>query len=475
MTGNQFPKKYALPRTLLLLLSTCVASAQNASAQTFSLEDYLAQVLKNNQRLSGNMLGKSASLKLAKESNLTTKTHLFSEATGSYSDAPTVYPPLYGDESHSASFIIGTGAKTESGVEWKAYNSFAHTNIYGSSLLGDVSVWNISQTIETSIDLWRNAHGNETKMSMETARETYLAKSDSANFEIRQIIASAESSYWTLSANQNLQSIANDSVARARKLRDWSAQRVKNGLSDASELMQAEAGLKLRELETQAVADDVSQSVHTLNMLRGINSGEFAGTLETIQSRQFSKPVSGTRPDLQAALHASLAVKAQESMLAEADKPSLQAFASVSTIGQDIPFGETLVDSLVKGLNVSGGLRFSIPLDFKLQKNSINAHKDEQKSDELLYAGAKLEHDALFETLSEQYSKALERLSTASALADLQYAKYLAEDKRHAHGKSTTYFVLQFEDDYAAALAGTTKAALAARLLETQLSVFNGE
>ena len=100
------------------------------------------------------------------------------------------------------------------------------------------------------------------------------------------------------------------------------------------------------------------------------------------------------------------------------------------------------------------GLKFSVPLDLDTTSKSRDGWRKEKIAAELTYDRKLFEQEENWKDLNETLSEARKHLELSRKLEVIQESKLNAERARLQHGRTTTYQVLLFEQDFLQAQLG---------------------
>lgn len=455
---------------ILLGLTLCAGTAQG-EAGTVTLDHYLGQVGSSQKAIEGARKSARAAALLRSVSELEISPKLFGDAGGTIDNSPQIDPSTQGDSSKKISLTAGASLKTRGGLEGKAYTSIGKTNITGLSE-GDQNKWNASQNLELSASLWRNWKGRETDSSINSAQAAKDAQTETADFEKDTLLTQAEQAYWQLAAVRESMKITGENLNRAKTLREWSRKRSETGLADESEYLQAEAAVKTRERELLEETDLLEQASAKYNSFLGLDSADVPSALESVDGA-VDKPAGGLRADIRAAALQARAAAFAAINSAEALKPSVDAYSRLSLNGLSGSAGMAAGGSFSSnGTAAALGLRLGFPLSQSLVRDSQKGYELEAEAADLKYRQVLLDSRSELSSLSRQFDITLKKLSLARELEKVQLEKYRAEQKRHEKGKTTVYFTITFQDDYAAAQISRLAAALKLRLICAQMKLY---
>jgi hypothetical protein len=95
------------------------------------------------------------------------------------------------------------------------------------------------------------------------------------------------------------------------------------------------------------------------------------------------------------------------------------------------------------------GLRFSTPLDFSALTDYKKGYAQEKVAAELASRRKTYEVDKEWDILSQRFDQFKKRVKLSQRMEQIQSKKLIAEKKRFNQGRTTTFQVLQFEQDFA--------------------------
>lgn len=445
--------KLSGPITLSLLFFLSLAILP---AHALTLEEYLNQVSLNNEGVRGAKLGEAAKELRRSEANLFYKPAFF--LTGEYSDdkRPTNAPTFQGSQTIRNSFRAGLSQNLSTGTKASISYNIYKTEINGASpgILARDTFYDVAPQIELSQSLWRNFMGAEFDANVEAQKAQIETSRLNDRFTLKQLLVRAENAYWRLAFAEQALKVQKESLDRARKLRDWNANRMKSNLVDEADYLQAEANLQNRELEQETAYVEVETAKKEFNSLRQSDeevSLTKMGTPNRERLANLKMPEkSGQREDVLMALETQKAIKATSSLGAERNKPNLEIYGSYSLNGRDDKYSPAF-DQATDGTKpwTIVGVRFSTPLDFSALKDYKKAYAQEKLAAELNARRKTYEVDREWEILSQRFDEFKKRLILSKRMEDVQSKKLTAEKRRYNQGRSTTFQVLTFEQDFA--------------------------
>lgn len=461
-----------MKRSLMVLLLTISPLALPAQEGAFTLRQYLAEAETALPGLAGARSAEAGETLLRDEGQAEVSPRFFAQADLSGDNSGQLLPGLQGDYAKAASVSAGAALKTRGGFEGRAYYSFGRDIFHGSAL-GNVDQWKTSQNLELSAALWRNRKGLETASGIDSARALRDARAEEARAEAALLRARAEQAYWRLAAIKESIEISSGSLRNARELLAWSRALAEAGLADASEALGAEASAKMREQELLEKTGSLRQAARRFNTFLGRNSGETPGSMEKVDGPSV-KPAAGVRRDVLAAELQARSAELAAAGSAESTKPALDLVTKLSLNGfGDQAGGAARGAFSTGGAAASAGLRLNMPFSGSLTRDNRRGYELLAKAARLKYRQALLESEAELSSQSDLFDALHGQLALAREVETAQETKYRAERARREKGKTTVYFMLAYQDDYAAARERRVAVALELRLLGAELGLFS--
>jgi outer membrane protein TolC len=462
---------------ILILVTGSLAWA--APAPTLSLQSFLKEVREKHEGALSYKESALAAKERAEEGDLLLSPTLFSNMTIASDAKPTANPSFQGNKTLFESYELGVSKLTSFGLATKLYYTFSHTDIRGASpaFLPQPKYWDAKPTLEISQSLWRNGFGRETSAGVVALEAKALAESLTQNFKLKMLLTDAESAYWRVVVARELSGVQEKILEASKRLREWNAKRTKMALADKADLLQSEAGLQARTLELQGTKDEMEAAERALNSLRGSTETTVGETLEPLDPEvllKISAPErKGHRDDVLAAEQGKKAAEAASDLSLEKNSPTFDVFGSVSLNGRDNGLGDAMRSSLkTERPTLAGGLKFQTPLDFGQISDDRRAYTREKKAAELFYQRKLFEEKQSWDELTRRLSDAKRRLSLTLAFQKTQSQKLEHERARLKRGRSVTYQVLLFEQDYSNAEVLRLKTELEILSIVSQLRLF---
>jgi outer membrane protein TolC len=465
-----------VPLLALPLSLWCWGGAQ---ARTLTLEAYLNQVRTSNQTLRSAQATIEATKERENSSDLITTPQVFGQVAHTVDEKPPSNI-LSGDKMEATSYSFGIqkiwsfGLQSQLSynlnkidIERQDFPAFLNGGIVNPlAALNDDSTkrWSEGRTqLDLVQPLWKNWMGREYDLTRDTTQARLSAQRQGEQYKIKALLAQAEFIYWQLALATDAVRTQEGALVRFQKIRDWVKKRVDMSLADRADLLQAEAGLKARRFELELSKRDRISLQRTFNTLRSVQGDRLEADIMPISSRMLSDMTMAAgsikRLDVEVARSLEKAAESEVQQWREKFKPEVSIFGSYATNSRDDSLGTAASDAFKSDKpTMVIGLKFSTPLD----RDLINRERSGliKASEAARLEREQKEFDARqeWEELMRQLSDAKTRLHLANEIENAQKQKLEYEKNRHERGRTTTYQILLFEQDYASAQLGAIKA-----------------
>ena len=470
---NSSYKFAAVGRGYLSRAALMVAFAAGAEAQTLSLQEYLRQVATTHDGMKAAAAAEEGARRRSSEGGIPLAPALFVEGQRSLDASPKDFPAAQGQRVEIGIVKAGVSKTTEFGATARVYYQFSRSDLNGADPLfvNPVSFYRASPVAEVSVDLWRNALGRETRASVAAAREGALSRAFDERLARKRLLSDAEQAYWTLAAARRAAAIAQESLERAERLRDWVADRVRRSLVDRAELTEAEAAARLRALEARQADDDRRAAERSFASMRG--GFEVHEDLAAVADDGIFPKRAEKADDVASAEHGAEAAIGAAQLGVEGTRPKVEAYASGALNGRAPGAAPAVSDSFgPAGPGWAVGARASVPLDPALLRGVGAGPRREADAARRRAARAAFDSDRTWLDLGERLTDARRRAELAAEIERAQKERADAERERQAQGRTTTYFVLQAEQDWSGARRARVEADLQVRLAQARMTPY---
>lgn len=450
--------------------------------RTYLLEMYLDDVKQNNKSYQASKAKSAALMQRQREPSLLFEPSLFSDMQIALDQRPNAMRSTMGDQTRNERFSFGIMQQSRYGTSQKVSYGLSHTNMKGVNLrtIPLNNYYDSGLTVEFSQPLIKNSFGEDFALQEQIGQSSLLAASEGESFSARMVLIEAESIYWKLATTEQIFQIQKESYDRTFKIMQWQERRFNQNLVDETDLVQIQAALKLRELELQSTKDELENIKRSFNFMRGMEISDQVSTLYfphqanvvTMQIPEKTKE----RGDLIAAKHAFYAASQQSALNKNKYKPSLDLFASASLNARNEKISEAIPDNAKTNHPLAAfGVKFSMPLAGEIISASSFSYESEAASARMSYEQKKLDEQNQWNDLNIKFKNIQNRLKIVFDLEKIQKKKMDGEKQKFEQGRSTSYQLFLFEQDYLASALTRIQLISQALLIQTNLKAFEGE
>ena len=453
-----------------------------AASDPLTLSEYLTDVKANHRGLQSSMMTAEASSQRLDEGNRFYIPKLNAQIVYSDDKSPNVSTTFQGNQTLATKYSLGVLEVTPFGLSADLSYNLTQIDVRGASslFLPDPKYMSASPLLSLKQPLWRNGFGHEYQASVAMTNAQARTAHYGAQFAAKLKIAEAELTYWKLALAIETEKYELESEARAQQLRDWTKKQVDFNLSNTSNYLQAEAALKAKRYDGQRARDRLRKAAIDFNSLRGRSTHTVEQPLEKATPEAVAAlevPERGqAREDFLAAQGHRDVAQASATLAEERNKPDLSLIASYGLNGLNKDSAQARQDALsTKYREFMIGAQLQLPLDvfsgFRLER----AYEKEFLAAEHQVERKRFEQDVDWENLLADFGEAKKRLVLALDLEKVQAQKFLNEKKMHERGRTTTYQVLIFEQDYLRSQLLVLDSVAEVLGIRTQMKTFQGD
>ena len=448
--------------TPLLALLSAFFLQNSAHASPISLSEYLNQVEGASPAVSASQNNFKGTLQTAKESVMIFMPRFTLQASHMLDERQNSSSAFFGNRTTTDNFTAGIEKQFSFGLNTKLSYGFINNQTSGASPLlfppyGSNGYNNAQTQIDLTQSLWRNFLGEESKATAKRDEATALVLHYQESFHLKQLRAQAESAYYRLAIARQAVQLQQELLDRAKKILDWSTKRVNNRIADRVDLLQAKTAYQQRELELQAGLDEEKSASLAFNQIRNSIDSDVKEELKTISiieviNLTLPQKVE-TSDDIKASEQNERVSVANQEISKQKTLPDLALFATAAYNGVNTYLSPALGDSFsTKHPMYTVGVKFSFPLYFWETSEMRQGRVKQQLAAEAATQQKRLENQQTWQDLNQKINTANTRLKMADELVNAQKEKIDYERYRLNLGRTTTYQVLTFEQDYSQSL-----------------------
>jgi outer membrane protein TolC len=325
---------------------------------------------------------------------------------------------------------------------------------YDYKVTPDYQVTDIAPFIRLEQSLLKNWKGGNTKASMSQARANANSLLYLLEYKKQGIIFNAKMAYWNLSYSRTVINFRRSSLDRTKRIFDWNQRRFNLDLAEQTDLLQSQAAFKMRELNLKIAYESEVKASRDFNRFINISDPKVKYDVESFitagnnfeQDKQLER--TGIRADVASAME-DVASSMYAQSLSEKGMGSDLIFTgqfAMNGVNKDFSSASSDVAELNKP-SYSVGLKYSLPLDSSLRKTIIKGYESAKISAEKALENAKLQENSDWLQLVDDWNNARSRYALSIEIRNIQQKRNEEEQGLLTKGRSTTYLVLQSEQD----------------------------
>ena len=398
--------------------------------------------------------------KLKEKAKLVTAVTFFASTQNSFAEQNQALQIVRYNNVYNRNSQVGISQISDFGLSTKLYYSLNHVTYKGLNTANfpnpklSSSNYQSIPTIEVSLPLWQNRFGASTKAAKDLAFFSNEYQKLTAKAVSVTAIVTAEQSYWNLVAARKIVEIQKNALKSAEQILSYVSKKEKMNLGERGDVLQAKALLETRKLSVKQAENDEKIASRDFNKQRYIDSAEVTEKLlpfnfDKLKSFLVPKIKGGDRFDIKAFEANMKAAVAIAKIDEESNKPSLNLYGSY--LQNQIQGGAT--DALNASLNKNGragtvGVKLSMPVNFGLTSEIRRGDLQSAAAAKKNYQQKVFEQENDWQNLVQNLEIYKENLGLAQAIEVAQKSKLENERKMLREGRTTTYQILLFEQDF---------------------------
>jgi len=432
--------------------------AKNSFALT--LDEYLDQVKNQNLNYVAANQNAEAYESLKSKAKLVTAVNFFASTQTGFTEQNQALQIFRYDRIYTQNTQVGITQTSDFGLNTKLYYSLNHNTYKGlntSNLPNPALAQSSYQSIpaiEVSLPLWQNRFGSLTQASKDSVYfQNEVQKLTAKSLSVSSLVA-AEQSYWILVTARKTVEIQQSALKSAQQILDYVSKREKMNLGEKGDVLQAKALLESRKLFLQQARNDEKLAARDFNKQRYIDSAEVTEKLDgfnfqKLQSFLVPQIMSGQRFDVKAQEANMKAAVANAKLDEESAKPSLNLYGSYLQNQIEATRSQALSSSLdQRGRAGTIGVKFSVPINFGITSEIKHGAIQSASAAKMNYRQQVFQQENDWQNLVQNLAIYKENLKLAQAIEAAQKSKLENERTLLKQGRTSTYQILLFEQDY---------------------------
>lgn len=334
-------------------------------------------------------------------------------------------------------------------ITYKGLNTSTSTNPALAS-----SNWQSIPTIELSLPLWQNRLGASTKALRDSTFYTNESgKLLAQSLSISELVES-EKTYWALVYAKKALRVQQKALESAKQILNYVSRRERMNLGEKGDVLQARALVETKQLLVKQAINDELIASRNFNKQRFIISDIVDEKLEDfdlpkLQNILVPQVIAGDRYDIKASEASMKAAVAQAKVEEENNKPSLNLYGAYS-LNQIQGSKQAAISSSFEPMGRSGkvGVNFSMPINFGLTSDIRQGAIKSASAAKIDYRQKVFEQENDWMNLVQNMASYKENLKLSLTIEQAQKSKLENERNLLKQGRTSTYQILLFEQDY---------------------------
>lgn len=457
---------------LCFLVQVPIAFAEiqspNNSDNVLSLEQYLQQVQNKNLNIITYNQQQVSNEKLSQKSKIITAVKLYGFSERSFAEQNQALQLFRYSKLYNQNNQVGLNYQSSYGFETNLAYSLNKTNYKDLNISNNNPLFRsnsqATSSIELNVSLWQNFLGSKTKANIASIYNQHqFMKLNSLSLSLQEKIE-AEIAYWHLFYCQKNVAIQQQALTSANKIFDYLYKKSQMNLAETNDVLQAKAMVQTKKLTISQAQNQLNQAKIIFNQKRNINSQEVSEkilepNISSLQNYVFESDLqkpSPQNPFLLAQKNKMQANIALAEIEKQNQKPVLNLYGSyarnVAEANARLAFNNS-VNSNNRADSGNIGLQFSMPINFLLTNQIIEGAEQQILAEKNQYQQQQLQYQNNWQNLNINGIALQENLKLALDILQIQKNKLNQERMLLKKGRTSTYQILMFEQDFASAEA----------------------
>lgn len=450
----------ALWMTVLITMAFGLPGHANDLPQKLDFNSYLELVMKRNQMFESLRLSQEAAELKPDAANMDLSPMLIASLRQMDDRRYQSFGTVGGiDRTQVFDYQFGVAKKWSSGTQTQLTLGVTdQSQTFVGSLAGEsrYAIGNLG--VQLSQSLWKDGFGRATQLRSERESVALQISRLARQANEAQLLIRAEQQFWDYIYLGEELSQRKDSFERAKRIENWTARRVRDGIAEKSDLIGAQALVAMRELQLMMAQDNFrsleQELKQTLQLPSASSLPELSAKWEISSHPQAHKLNAShfsnewIRTDAQIALLESQLKKTVANEVKEQLKPDLVLEAQYKTNSVEDTASQSfsgVTDASRPTTAVGLKVQWAFGSDSKTAQ--LKSATFEQQSAQVKAARLQVESDHIKKELISSFQEIGRKIEIAKRAASLQNQKAQAEQSRLSKGRAITSQVIQSEQE----------------------------
>jgi outer membrane protein TolC len=465
-----------MTKTKLLIL----LSVLSANSYALTIDQYLDQVKGQNLsfRSSEQMIKATALQK--READLFFKPQFFFNAQKGYDSRLPNPPFLVFDQVRTERYQTGISQEFSFGVEAKFSYDMQKNEYKGITFASAANpYWDVVPTLEINIPLWGNAFARASQARQELSLQQRTLENRTAEAQAKRTLVDAEIAYWKLAATQESVKVQRKALDASNNIFNYVTNKRSKNLGEEADVLQAKALTESYKLQLAQAEIDERAARRKFNLHLNLDADAPVADLSSMDyTRLLTDPVPvsrpADRPDIRASQAQVALTRASSKLALEQNKPTLNVYGGYAFFGRDGRRSEAMSQASYADRETAYfGVKFQMPLNISAQADAREGARQAERAAELNHKYLVYSQDQEWVDLVSLFKDAQTTLKLADLMEKAQKSKLDNERVRLRQGRTTTYQILLFEQDYLASEIARIRAANQIINLKSQIQLYS--
>lgn len=463
----------------ILALSTILFASQ-ASSGPLTAADYINLVRQSNLQLKAASDQASGYGQLAREADLIVSPEFFAESKIGYDKKQNFLSGFTYDRMNSKNYAFGISQQFAMGLNAKITYNLSDVDVVNPSITIPTGNKNTdtSAQLDLTMPLWGNGFGRSTEALIQlTKKQNEMAKNAALAQKVN-IETTAELNYWRVVVATEKVKINESALKLAKNIQAYVTAKKNKDLGEKSDVLQADAQVAAYTMKLEQAKEELNSASRDFNLLLNQNYDQQIPQLSSldfnaIKEIEIPTQKPGDRFDIKASEAELNVAKANSVIAKERNKPKLDLLASYASYGGSSTAYES--NKKLGKFDQDGafvGLKFVMPLNISAQDQAIRGAEQNVSAAENNLKYLAYSQQQQWSDLVQKFAAAKKQLRLATAFDQIQSEKLENERLRLKQGRTTTYQVLMFQQDYNEAQGIKVDAASTILNVQTQVKLY---
>lgn len=431
--------------------------AQTSSG--LSLEDYLSQVQNQNLTIEKSLKNADSFELLKQKAQLISAIKLYGFSEYSFAEPNRALQFIRYKSVKNQNSRIGLSQNSSYGINTNIYYSLNNTRYvdFNTNFTTNPLASKNYQAIpvaELNIPLWQNFLGKSTRARQDSALFENEAQKLSAQALSLNELVGAEKSFWLMVYAQKAYEIQTRALNSAQKILNYLAKKEQMNLAEKGDVLQAKAMVESKKLAVNQAENFLKISARDFNKRRNLQHDYVEEKLVSFDinkliNLKFDAQRKNDRLDIKSQKAMVEASVAQAKIEEESNKPALNLYASYSLNQVENNRINALSNTFDRNApNGKIGLELSMPVNIGLSADIRRGARIKASAEKVSYREKLLQQEIDWINLQQNLHDYQENLKLSNQVEQIQKIKLENERNLLSRGRTSTYQILVFEQEY---------------------------